>query len=471
MISGLLLKAQNTSDQKLEVFSLFLEAQVLYETASFEKSLNNYAKVLQWETRYTALHFYALINTANIHLNHTKKKKKAISYYKRAYALLPDVLCEERQLLVLSGLAYALLFDKQYEESERYYKQVLRIFMKNEDLRNVAMTYSNLGNLFFEQYKDEQAEDYFLKALNVIENTNDIRVKQQIYYNLYAVNHENGRYGEALDHLIRSNTLKDSIWNRDKVWELAEKDKQFAIANKEGEVKIQRQQKLTLLVVFTLVLFLIVVLFYIYRIKERQKQLLKEQNYQKQLLENSIEIQEKERRRVAADIHDGLIGKLRALQLTCNDEVQAKGMQNCIATARDISHDLYPPLIEEIALDELIDSYLLAFRSLYDIKFWSVNSRKLAVPPNIKLTVYRIFQELITNVKKHARCDKITVYLRVTNQHIQMLVGDDGLGLSEKVIGGLGLKNIELRVNQLNARSKFTKNHPRGVKFVFSCSI
>ena len=159
-----------------------------------------------------------------------------------AQAMLEDEWFEDKKILIYEGLGNSYLFSSKYKKAESYYMDLLGIYKQRKDQQNISRAYSNLANLFYEQYQDTKAETYFLKALNAVENTSFIRVKQQVLYNLHMVNKGLGKHKEALDYLSKSNVLKDSIWNRDKVWELAEKDKQISIAQKDKELFIQTEK-------------------------------------------------------------------------------------------------------------------------------------------------------------------------------------------------------------------------------------
>ena len=97
-------------------------------------------------------------------------------------------------------------------------------------------------------------------------------------------------------------------------------------------------------------------------IKAKEKEAATQLAYQKNLLETTIKTQELERHRIAADIHDELIGKLTALkmqqEITHNDQKTIEALHQSINIARRISHDLSPPLIEFTLLPDLIKELL-----------------------------------------------------------------------------------------------------------------
>ncbi|SHJ62645.1 sensor histidine kinase [Aquimarina spongiae] len=222
------------------------------------------------------------------------------------------------------------------------------------------------------------------------------------------------------------------------------------------------------LVLFSLLLLFIIILTkkYVTRIKreERQRANLKIL-HNEEMLQNSIEIQEKERIRIAADIHDELIGQLRRIQLMNNDDRLTEVLKNSIVTARRISHDLTPPLLEESTLGVLFENVLQPMNTILSVDFHIVDAPHIQIPDTIKINIYRIFQEVITNIEKHANATQIFIRLKVSQKLIFLSIRDNGKGLSGNQKKGLGMKNITLRSKQLNATFKFEQNKPTGTRF------
>lgn len=193
--------------------------------------------------------------------------------------------------------------------------------------------------------------------------------------------------------------------------------------------------------------------------------------YQRKLIETSILVQERERERIAADLHDALIGKLTTLrlqnQLTHKNNVIDGGLEESIAEARRISHDLSPPMLEFIELHELIGNVVQGWKVQLNIVYEQRITAAKESSAVFKLQLSRIMQELMTNIYKYAEAALVSIYLRVSEQGIMLLVADNGRGFDlGQVREGLGLKNIELRVLYLNGRFKM-KSGNKGTVAVF----
>lgn len=194
--------------------------------------------------------------------------------------------------------------------------------------------------------------------------------------------------------------------------------------------------------------------------------------YQKLLLESTIKTQEKERKRVAEDIHDALIGKLTVLQMESQikhpnaDSVNL--ISECISTARRISHDLSPPLLEYTPLSELIEDILHPWEKVITIIYTNDIRNDFSHSNDLKIHLTRIIQEMITNITKHANATKIIVHIRQAQNGLALRIEDNGKGFSmTNNQKGLGLKNIETRVQYLQGIYKMKSKLNKGTSALF----
>ncbi|PZR20364.1 MAG: hypothetical protein DI539_11045 [Flavobacterium psychrophilum] len=189
--------------------------------------------------------------------------------------------------------------------------------------------------------------------------------------------------------------------------------------------------------------------------------------HQKKLIEASLQAQEKERIRIASDLHDSLISKLAAIKI--KNQMNASSLEidslleESISEARRISHDLTPPLLEFTSISELIDEVFTPWSRRYTINFMNDNRRKDDVQSEFKIQVLRVVQELLTNIVKHSKADTIDVQLRLTKKSFALTVNDNGNGFDiNKNKKGLGLGNLELRIQYLKASYKIKSISGKG---------
>lgn len=183
---------------------------------------------------------------------------------------------------------------------------------------------------------------------------------------------------------------------------------------------------------------------------------------QRASLQRMLVVQEEERQRIAADLHDDLGGTLSAIKgklesLNTAPESLAEPillMEKAIRDLRLISHDLMPPEFAHLSLREALAEAVKRAESTSPSQFLLIcygHERRLAT--EVELTIYRMASELITNAVKHAKSSYIHVQLIYFPEYVTLLVEDDGVGHpAEPANGGIGLRNLRSRANYLNAR-------------------
>ncbi|WP_423128588.1 AAA family ATPase [Gaoshiqia sp. Z1-71] len=192
------------------------------------------------------------------------------------------------------------------------------------------------------------------------------------------------------------------------------------------------------------------------------------QSQEQKKIEAIIESQEKERKRVAEELHDS-VGQMLALvkmnlsRVETGNEQAGPGntelirqtsvlLDESINEVRAISHDLMPPDLKGKSLTEIIENLLIKHGNANGLAFklqtFGISDE---LPEAVKFTLYRITQEIIHNIVKHANAQKMTLNMTRNDEGINLMVEDDGMGFDPGMVSsGLGLKNIHSRVKLLN---------------------
>lgn len=192
-----------------------------------------------------------------------------------------------------------------------------------------------------------------------------------------------------------------------------------------------------------------------------------------------VETQEKERKRVAADLHDhlGQILSLTRLNLSRLEdslsgqfklyEETCQLLDESCSELRRIAHDMMPPDFSSRSLGETLDNLFRKYLLAAGLKYSFYPQQLLEeIPESIKLNIYRIAQEIIHNVMKHAEAKKVNVQLSVDDHSLHMSIEDDGKGFDTQFrTDGLGLKSLYTRVNLLNGRLEIDSAINRGSVF------
>ena len=181
-------------------------------------------------------------------------------------------------------------------------------------------------------------------------------------------------------------------------------------------------------------------------------------------IEAVIESQEKERKRIAEELHDSVGQMLALVKLnlsrveTTNEDSNPDNntlirqtstlLDESIDEVRTISHNLMPPDLKSKRLTEIAENLLTRNGLKYQFQAYGISDD---LTEAIKFTLYRIIQEIIHNIIKHASAKQITMSITQTDDGINLMVEDDGIGFNTSLMSsGLGLKNIHSRVKLMN---------------------
>lgn len=197
------------------------------------------------------------------------------------------------------------------------------------------------------------------------------------------------------------------------------------------------------------------------RKKLEQKLLTESINQQRLLTQATIDGQEKERKEIGKELHDNIGQQLTTTKLfldlakaTADDSTNEmislalKGISDVINEVRRMSRALVPPTLGDLGLIESINDLIDSIsRAQYlKIDFYSSDINEDAISDNKKLMLFRIIQEQLNNIVKHADARQVTVALSENDNGLWLEVKDDGKGFDLKTVRrGLGLTNIQNR--------------------------
>ena len=252
------------------------------------------------------------------------------------------------------------------------------------------------------------------------------------------------------------------------------------------EFFVKENQVISIVIIGVLLLLLMGVALLLFFFMSRKKIVAKELekknlkiNHQKAIIESIIVTQEKERQRIAQDLHDDISSKLNVINLNANllkdgelsvDEYTKvndnilKVTDKTLESARKIAHNLLPPILEKFGLKEAIEELADSFN----------NSKKINITYNIKypkqhlnskreLHVFRIVQELINNSVRHGKAKNAEINIHIKEQKLVFYYVDNGIGFNVNDAfqkKGIGIRNIESRVALLKGTTvtKSAKN-------------
>lgn len=420
----------------------------------------------------------------------------AINYKLKALEIFKVVGDSNSMASMMNNIGYYYRNLGLDNQAESYYLPGLDLSTRLNDKNSMALFHSNLGAL----YTDKKS---YSKALFHLEKANKIAIEQELPSTLIPVYKHFGNYyletgnpSKAREYFEKFSVLKDSLFNSElskqfsemqTKYETNEKENLNQILQKENELKqeqINRSNFIQWILIIGLIL--VCILFYLlysnYKIKQKQK-LNAELLLQEKLRSKAVlEAEEKERQRIARDLHDGLGQRLSAAKLNVSglmpfiqsDKKESELflgnaiqlIDESVKDVRSISHNLMANgLIKSglvSAVREFINQINLSNQLKINIETVGLENRLNPLQENV---LYRVLQEVVNNIIKHANANEVNIQLIKHDNELNLLIEDNGMGfdLNEAMEkGGIGLKNIQSRIEFINGKVDFDSYPGKG---------
>ncbi|MEI6133095.1 MAG: sensor histidine kinase [Bacillota bacterium] len=386
--------------------------------------------------------------------------------------------------LAQNELCYRRTMGKQYDKAlELSFKAI-----KNFD--DADMHYSEMNALINQSNIYIRLKEYKLALKAVVDATELCPIEEnrnlfmRLYFQFATIYKLKGDYKDAFDFVMLSRTLLDDFY-RDRIsTQINEQSAKYDLFTKEQRIKEEEQKnefqkKQLIFLVFILVALCIAFFVSYLYFRLKRKEIIKQKT-----IEAIIQTEEKERKRIASDLHDGLGPLLSAAKLYFQAYMDAKDMvskndieaklksimENAISDTSRISHNISPQILENygliVALENFISDINISENIKFDIKFDTF--RRFGLKE--ELTIYRTLSELINNTTKHAAATLIRINIFISGEMLTLVYEDNGTGFSveEKMHSthGMGLKNIKSRIQSLKGNIIFESLEGHGMKVV-----
>lgn len=447
-------------------------AAIFLKQGDFEKALEYFGKSMKAREEADDKRGVAqcLNNLGTVYLK-SKKEEKALEYFIKSRKKYEEINHKAGVAYSINNMATVYKTIGQPKKALELYYQGLKLHEEVEDKKGLTTCLNNIGICLLSESEPAKALEYATRALEVAESSKNAEGSRDAYFTLSDINNALGKSAVALDHYKKHVLLRDSVLNQETRKASIKKQLQYDYEKKTEadkleaqkkeaiqQEKIKRQKLIYLSVSGTIALALlsVLLLFNRKRLKEKNKfqQQLNEQ--QKEQANAVMETQEQERKRIAEDLHDSLGHLLSTAKLNLQakpvGQKQVEGYLNLLNQAteeiRNITFNLMPRTLEEggliPALNELASKVTNAgavkvFLHVHDME-------KFILEKQSQFNIYRIVQEAVNNILKHAAASEINIQVIGQNDHITIMIEDDGKGFNpETNKGGRGLKNIVTR--------------------------
>lgn len=371
--------------------------------------------------------------------------------------------------------------------------------------------YLDLAELSIKENNREKAKSYFNKAELYYNKSDSIRSYfnldrfKAIYFYEKTAQYDSAYFALkssiAKEHKLdyRSNSLKISELNV----KLRTAEKEKEIIQKETQINEEKRKK-TQLLIGSLSLFSLgsIIIYLVYKNsrkknqikeqeiqieRERSEKILKEQELR--LIDAMIEGQEKERKLVAEELHDNVASTLSAANIQLNyfiqNKTKAENSEEILKKASDLlsnayrdvhamSHEKNSGVIAEKGLlslvKDLAKNVSVTNKIQVDVKSSELTER---LENSTEIKIFRTIQELVNNIVKHAQASEATISMTQHDDLLNIMIEDNGIGFDfqESKWSGIGLKNIERRIESMEGIMEVDSNINRGTTIILEIPI
>ncbi len=459
---------------------------------------------------------------------------KVIDYYHDAYAVYRNLNMLAESAFCEANLGSVYYYTKQYDSCLFYSLKAEKAFIEHRNLQFLPVAQMNAGMAYFEIGKRTEARKYLQLALDGQRSYDNPKEIAFALIQLAKVNAGDKNYQEAIRQLEEAKSIaegigaspqvmdaakllseyyaaissyqkawqesshysmvKDSLFEQEKMKTIADFQTKYETDRKEQQITLLRQetdiQKLKIrqrnYLLISLFLLIGIGVLFVYFLLSRRKmkaeaQLEQQRHLQQEEATRAVMIaEERERRRIAADLHDG-VGQTLSAALMHIDRIHELYADNTTAKLssgkvvslltesyddiRSLSHRMMPRTLLKQglpqALKELLDK-IDGGRITVALEMFGLEQR---LPEQVETILYRIIQEALHNVIKHANASSLSVQLTKDDEDLLLNIEDNGKGFDIHTLDhseGIGIKNLYSRISLLGGTAEIDSMPGKG---------
>ena len=512
---------QNRGDYK-KAISAYLDALRIFEKLEDQKGIGNtynnlglvyldlkqYRQALEYHHKALSIRekagdkygIGASLTNLGLAWSNLKDDDKALKYYERSLKIKEEIGDKYGLGILLNNMAI-IYQDKNeldnaldiYAKSENYHRQI-------GDLHGLIYTFINTATVLNKQGKFNRSAivlDSAMYYAREVKSLSRMAKVLEAYSYFYG---KTGNYMKAWKTMLTLDSIKDSLYSegmRENIaemkakYEIEKSEHEIAFLNQQNEMKglqLQtariRQRNSLLIAGFMLLVVLSGMAFWLVKSRYKSKMRLEHEKrlIQKEAFAAIINAEENERKRIAMELHDGLGQLLSAAKLNVSvledatsdeDRLAVDNAGNLIDQAitdlRNISHNLMPSALIRLGLVAAINDMAEKINSGRQVTM-KITAEGLdnRLPGNLEIAIYRVIQESVNNILKHAGARNILVDLRYLNENLDLSIADDGKGMPETTAPdtgkGIGWDDIQNRVSLFNGRMNLYSEPGKGTR-------
>lgn len=422
--------------------------------------------------------------------------RQATEYFLKAIDFNDSINNKQELALLYSNVSVTYRHLGETQKAIESAQKAIKIALEINDIGCRLRALNNLG-ICYKGLKDySKAESCYLEGLALAEKLKYTDEMEKISSNLSIVFELQGNYKKALNYSRMTMAYQDTLYNEKKQKLIEEHKTNYEILHLKDlqkitqlkKEKLRKERNIIYGVVSTIVVILILLILF-FRMRARKNRIIAEQKIQKLedekklLAAQSVLVgQEKERERIARELHDG-IGVLLSTASIHFSSVESKTdketgemlkkanklLREAGKEVRQISHNMMPGVLSKFglreAIEDLFESVEEAGEVEVDLKV-TIGDKRL--PENMEIMIYRVVQEMINNTLKHAKATKISLSVSRTDEFVRMEYKDNGVGFDEEKMPhgkNLGLSGIRSRVEYLGGTIEIKSETGKGTAY------
>ena len=406
------------------------------------------------------------------------KLDESLKVYKKVEKLINDTVHLEGIAALYSNIGAIYFYKNDFNKAISYYRKSLKLAEEYEDKVAIGIAKMNLGEAYYNINQFQKSEKALKESLVLFKHLKDKLNLVDNYNYLYELETKRNNAKKALAYFKMKSIYRDSIINENNLNKISSLEVKYKTAEKENKITAQNlelqtqkatiasQRNTQLLLIGGLGFLVLGGLLFYNRNKAQQKQKLQQAILEEKErgFEAVVRASEDERKRISKDLHDGIGQEMAALKMAINhvkekekDVNQKKALdniyENCSKSAdeiRNISHQMMPRTLLESglveALNDLLKTSFLYSEIEFKFDYFNVEQR---FDERIEISLYRVAQELITNVVKHSKATEVNVMLYKQNEELIFFLEDNGVGMKNENKKGHGVLNIKNRIDMI----------------------
>lgn len=435
----------------------------------------------------------------------TGRQKEGLYYLQKSDSLLKHTDADLAMIYYHHAYGEYYRYRKNYSEAILNHKPAYHYAIRWDDPYYVAEEANEVGRDYLLAGNYDSAELYFKNSLKV---ANQYNYKPKVLLtlsNLSDLEEAKGNINGAYAYKARQAKFADSLVKEQNHYRIFLMDEEFEAEKKSNEIiqlqkdkqiqalTIDQKSTLNYILIGSVVALLLVGFLAFRNVRHRhklarqqdelQQQRIRELEKDRQLLtvNSMLKGQEDERTRLARDLHDGLGGLLSGVKFSLINmkdnlvmtpdnmavfERSLDMIDTSIRELRRVAHNMMPEILTKFGLEEALKEYCSTINAtkLLNVRFQSHGMDK-RLDQSVEIIIYRIVQELLNNVIKHAGASEAFVQLIQEDNRLNIVVEDNGKGFDTASLEsstGAGWANIRSRVEYLKGQLDINSEQEKG---------